>query len=120
MDSQKNEFAGNCMQAIEVAGSAVSKLAFTASSPLSLKTGSSHNLVLNATVGFEAYNQKSNCTGPVQDGAVWTSSDNAIATVDSKGQITALKDGSVTITATVGNISAELTVEVSENAVPPC
>lgn len=119
MDSQKNEFAGNCMQAIEVAGSAVSKLAFTASSPLSLKTGSSHNLVLNATVGFEAYNQKSNCTGPVQDGAVWTSSDNAIATVDSKGQITALKDGSVTITATVGNISAELTVEVSENAVPP-
>lgn len=119
MDSQKNEFAGSCMQAIEVAGSAVSKLAFTASSPLSLKTGSSHNLVLNATVGFEAYNQKSNCTGPVQDGAAWTSSDDTIAAVDSKGQITALKDGSVTITATVGNISAELTVEVSENAVDP-
>ena len=42
----------------------------------------------------------------------WTSSDESIATVDTNGKVTALKEGEVTITATCGNQSATCTITV--------
>ena len=36
---------------------------------------------------------------------IWTSSDNSIATVDENGKVTAIKEGSVTITAKAGEMS---------------
>src|SRR5690606_33992176 len=47
---------------------------------------------------------------------VWTSSDADIATVDQNGLVTAHSEGQITITATIGNISAncEITVKAKE------
>lgn len=44
----------------------------------------------------------------------WTSSDDEIATVDENGVVTAVADGTATITATVGNLTAECIVHVRE------
>ena len=43
---------------------------------------------------------------------VWTSSDNAVATVEN-GVVTAVKAGTATITAACGSAKAECTVTVS-------
>ena len=45
---------------------------------------------------------------------IWTSSDDTVATVDDNGVVTALKDGETTITATVGDLTAECLVHVRE------
>lgn len=44
----------------------------------------------------------------------WTSSDDTVAAVDTNGLVTALKDGSTTITAQVGELTADLTITVKE------
>ena len=46
----------------------------------------------------------------------WTSSDTTVATVDSNGKVTAVKEGSATITATAGGKSATCTVTVTKPA----
>ena len=45
---------------------------------------------------------------------VWESSDEDVATVDQTGKVTAVADGSVTITATAGSVSATCAVTVLE------
>ena len=44
----------------------------------------------------------------------WTSSDNTVASVDEDGTVTALKDGTTTITAKVGDLTADCIVNVRE------
>lgn len=44
--------------------------------------------------------------------ATYTSSDDTVATVDANGNVTAIADGKATITASVGNVSAECVVTV--------
>ena len=46
----------------------------------------------------------------------WTSSDTTVATVDSNGKVTAVKEGSATITATAGGKYATCTVTVTKPA----
>ncbi len=46
----------------------------------------------------------------------WTSSDTTVATVDSNGKVTAVKEGSATITATAGGKFATCTVTVTKPA----
>lgn len=48
----------------------------------------------------------------VEGQAVWSSSDDAIATVDSNGLVTAVKEGAVTVTATIGEYVASCAVLV--------
>ena len=43
---------------------------------------------------------------------IWSSSNEAVATVDRTGEITAVRGGETTITATIGNVSASKTVYV--------
>ena len=44
----------------------------------------------------------------------WESSDKSVATVDANGKVTALKDGSATITAKVGKLTATCALTVQE------
>lgn len=44
----------------------------------------------------------------------WESSDKSVATVDANGEVTALKDGSATITAKVGKLTATCALTVQE------
>lgn len=55
-----------------------------------------------------SYNQEN-----VSKNVTWTTSDDSIVTVNQNGLITALKEGTATITATVNDISATCTVTVS-------
>lgn len=48
----------------------------------------------------------------------WISSDNKVATVDSTGKVTAIANGTVTLTATCGTVSAQCQVSVYEVKTP--
>ena len=53
------------------------------------------------------------CTGAEENATInWTSSDTSIATIDSTGKVTAVKEGTATITATVGEDTATCAVTI--------
>ncbi len=72
-------------------------------SVLSLKTGEAETLI--ATISPDKATNKT---------VAWKSSDNDVAAVDNTGKVTAIKEGTATITATTedGNFSASCTVSV--------
>lgn len=62
-----------------------------------------NQLYINKTgTGYKGYTCSYKLTNTTSSPVTWTSSDEKIATVDSKGVITCLKSGSVNITATAG------------------
>ena len=50
------------------------------------------------------------------DDVIWSSSDETVATVDEEGKVTALKEGTATITAKMGNLTDTANVTVTEVA----
>lgn len=120
IDEAKSSKVGTTIQDVEVAGSAITSLTSGVMSPLSLKAGTTYQSELSATVKFAntEFKVPRVCTGPVRKGAQWTSSDAAVATVSEDGLITAVKNGTATITAKVGDVSAAITVEVADEGLP--
>lgn len=66
---------------------------------------------------YETVQLTATATGGEGD-VIWTSSDNAIATVDTTGKVTGVKAGTVTITASYGTATATCAVTVTKAATP--
>ena len=72
-----------------------------------------------STIAFHVLNAEETLVATVQpvnttDSVSWSSSDTSVATVDSSGKVKAIADGSATITATAGSVSATCAVTVAE------
>lgn len=78
-------------------------------------------LLLNKTSLSLLVNEEETLIAEMTDGSTpeltWTSSDETVATVDQNGKVKAIKAGTATIRVTSGNLSAEATVTVGNNAV---
>ncbi len=71
------------------------------------------NLSIDATLRLDNVAQTLTPTVTPSDATIiWTSSDEAVATVDAKGKVTPVAKGKATITATSGDLSATSTVYV--------
>ena len=77
------------------------------STSLSLKEGDSHKLTATVTPSDATDSQ-----------VTWSSSDPSVATVSDQGEVTAVRAGNCTITATAGGKSAACTVTVSTQEIP--
>ena len=98
----------NFLQATEVAGLGISAIEVSLTSSL-VNAGQS----LQATaIGEDDTGDTVDLTSTV----TWSSSDNAVATIDDDGQVNAVADGAATLTATMAGLtaSAALTVRTAE------
>lgn len=75
-------------------------------------TGTTHSIKKGQTTQLGLTYDPADTTDSVA--ATWTSSNTSVATVNKTGLVTALKDGSTTIKATVGNVSSTYDIAVKE------
>lgn len=75
-------------------------------------TGTTHSIKKGQTTQLGLTYDPADTTDSVA--ATWTSSNTPVATVSKTGLVTALKDGSTTIKATVGNVSSTYDIAVKE------
>lgn len=75
-------------------------------------TGTTHSIKKGQTTQLGLTYDPADTTDSVA--ATWTSSNTSVATVSETGLVTALKDGSTTIKATVGNVSSTYDIAVKE------
>jgi PGF-pre-PGF domain-containing protein len=73
---------------------------------------STATLVVDDSLRFTATALDQNNNGMPVGEVIWTSSDTAVGTIDADGIFTALAEGSVTITATSGDVAGTATVTV--------
>jgi hypothetical protein len=74
------------------------------------------NLLVGGTQTFTAASKDQN-GNPIAATITWTSSNTAVGTIDESGKLTALAEGTTTITAASGSVSGTATVTVT--AIPP-
>ena len=82
-----------------------------ASAPTLAVTGPAR-LKIGETEQYTAAQSSVNGAARSLAGVVWTSSDETIATVSSDGKLTALRPGTVTLTATSSGLTGSLTVQI--------
>jgi hypothetical protein len=80
--------------------------------PLPLTMAGPAHLKVGETEQYTATQPVITKATPLSPSVVWQSSDPSIATVGTDGKVTALRTGSVTITATAGNAAGSLPVQV--------
>ena len=73
---------------------------------------------LSMTEGDEVTLKASLEPADATDEVKWSSSNTSVATVDASGKVTAVKEGSATITATAGSVSATCEVTVAKRIIP--
>lgn len=114
-NTKKDSSSGKCVQYMEVQGSALTSLKLDKTADSYLEKGDTMQLSLNATITHkDYYGESKTFTGPVKEGGIWNSSDESVASVDTKGLITAKQSGTATITVTAGTASATVKVVVYE------
>lgn len=97
-------------------GSVTGSASVTVGQPVlrSISVSGPSSVGLGATVQYTAqgvYSDQS--TQPVTSQLSWHTSDSTVATITASGMLTAQKQGSVTVTATVGSIAGNLSVTVT-------
>ena len=102
LDESRGPGITDCIQLIEVKKDQV-KISITG-----LKDTMNPNEKVAASAVVSGYNCK---LSPI-DNIVWSSSDSSVASVDSKGNVTAKRGGKTEITATYGNFKASQIIEV--------
>ena len=105
---------GNMTTVVSTATQAkLTKIEFV-SAPLQLKTGEASELVLKAQYSDETFK-------PIESGALFTSSNELIITVDETGKATAKSEGEATITATYNGFTAtaKITVIATQTELAP-
>lgn len=75
-------------------------------------------LELGETVQFTATPRDRNGTAVASAAVTWTVSPQSVATVDSKGLVTASAAGVATVTATAGGITGNMGITVSDTGIP--
>ncbi|HHU55509.1 MAG TPA: hypothetical protein GXZ48_02300 [Acholeplasmataceae bacterium] len=77
--------------------------------PTSIEIQGKNEIVIGETEKLNAVLYPKGAKGTI----MWSSSDESIATIDHNGNVTALKEGTVTITATLGNISNTFSITIT-------
>lgn len=94
----------SCIQTVEIKTEYISSISLTGNTT---KLGSTSQCTLKAAISGM------NKDVEILEGAVWTSSNSAVATVDNKGVVTGIAAGSTVITASAGSLTATCSVTVT-------
>ena len=109
-DTPVESYAGaqnqRLIQKMEVPVSSVTNLDITGENILI--TGNEEQLNLLATVFFDGVAKNTVIDCPVYDGITWSSSNPSVLSVNENGKVNALRDGSATITAVIGEGSSAI------------
>ncbi len=105
-NTQKNDAHGKWKQTMEVKRSSVTKMTFDKNLATYIREGDTYRIPINMSV------KGAGSTVTYYAGGDWSSSDEAVATVDIKGTVTAKSKGTARLTLSVGSqtITTEITV----------
>ena len=91
---------------------------FSQGTDFSLKSISVDQTTLKILIG-ESVQLNATCKNVEEDSLVWTSSNEQVVSVSQSGKVTALKEGSATVTVKSGDVKAECKINVYESDVAP-
>lgn len=119
MTEEPRETSGEASQTVEVAAAKVQKVVLDKDQQtMTVCPGKTATITPKAEIKLESeLGSDYDCTSTwkVTKGAQFTSSKVDVATVDSTGKVTAVKEGTATITVTVGNQTATVKLNVAHS-----